>query len=166
METPCRSGSAEVMVPALREVDLADSPILHSFRRALEVRSRPLLNADLHYSPVPPGGLHHEPPFANGGGNRFLYVHVFAGFAGVNRDQGMPVIRSRDHNDVDVLAIENAAVIGIGVSALSGGLASLLRGRLEYVADGANFDVGLAMEIGEIHAAHAAASDDGDADAI
>ena len=67
------------MVPALREMDLADAPVLHRLDRTLEMRTGPLLNAHLHDAVGAARCLHHQAAFAHIVGDRLFDVHILPG---------------------------------------------------------------------------------------
>ena len=65
-----------------------------------------------------PGRLDHRPPLGDDQRQRLLAVHVLAGVAGVDRHQGVPVVRDGDDHRVHVLAVEHLAVVAAAAGAL------------------------------------------------
>ncbi len=53
-------------------------------------------------------------------GNRFLDVHILAREHGLNRGEGMPVVRCGDDHSVQVFAVEHRAIVAraLGLIAL------------------------------------------------
>jgi len=58
--------------------------------------------------------IEHFSPFMNVVSQRFLDVYVLSGFACQNCRQCVPVVRGRNHNDIDFLKIQNLTEIRKG----------------------------------------------------
>ena len=101
------------VVPRADEADRPQSPALHDVLGLLEVLARSLLRTDLDHAVVLAGGLDHHLALVNGHRDRLLHVHVLAGLAGLDRHVGMPVIRSRDQDCVNVFGSDQFAEIRI-----------------------------------------------------
>ena len=104
-------------------------PGLHGLDGLLEVLRRPLLGADRHDLVVLPRGGDHRLALGDVVADGLLAVDVLAGHHGVDRRQGVPVVGRGDDDGVDVLAVEQLAIVldGLGVDApgllhLRGGL--------------------------------------------
>lgn len=54
-------------------------------------------------------------PLVDGEGQRLFAVDVFAGLHRLDRQLGVPVVGRDDRHDVDVLAVENAAIIAVDI---------------------------------------------------
>jgi hypothetical protein len=80
-------------------------------RRRLPGAADPLA-AHLEDPFVPVGGGDDFDPFVDGEGHRLLDVDVLAGREGVERHLPVPVVRRGDEHGVDVLVVEQAAVVG------------------------------------------------------
>ena len=116
---PCRAAS----VPAQVDLEnLADPAALDQLARLLDVGHAPLLHADLHDLPVPILGLDDRRAFGEIVGQRFLDVDVLAGVAGIDRHRHVPVVGAADQDGVDVLAVEDLAIVlggeGLGIGEL------------------------------------------------
>ncbi len=75
--------------------------------------SATLLHAGLNDALVLAGGAHQGRTFERLGCHRFFDVHVLAGTAGVGGDLRVRIIPSGYDDSVDVVAVEQAAIIGI-----------------------------------------------------
>ena len=110
---------------AAGHVDVADQPVPH----VVDGLAHRLRAAELHAVLDDPamllGRLDHLPPFVDVVAPRLLDVHVLARLAGPDRRQGVPVVGRRDADHVDVLAVEDAAEVGLGL-----GLVAVLGGEL------------------------------------
>ena len=86
-------------------------------------------------------GLEHGLPLGDGVGKGLLHIDVLAGLAGVNEGGRVLVLAGGDIDRVDILAVQDAAVIerGIGFPAVAhageSGL-GLRHAGLDYVGDG------------------------------
>ncbi len=72
---------------------------------------RASLRARLQYATVSPNCFHQHASFAHGERQRFFQVDVFAGQAGLQGGQHVPVIGCRDDHGVDVRGIEQFAIV-------------------------------------------------------
>src|SRR3989338_5471389 len=79
----------------------------------LEMSLRALLCANLNNAVVCTGRLDHLLPLFNGERDGFLYIYVFARFAGFNRHERMPVIRRCDDNSINVGTRNNLSEVPI-----------------------------------------------------
>jgi hypothetical protein len=123
-----------------------------------------LLAPRLHDTVVPLGGGDHCPTFGDRQAERLFDVDVFARLASVDGGQGMPVIGRRDDNGVDVLAIEQPAIVAVAVTRAAGGLFDLGLGDSQvFFVDVANGH-DLLDERREVLGAAAADADRADAD--
>ncbi len=97
------------------QADLAKHAFLEDGVAGLdEVRRAAPLGADLHNAFVLPGSRHHGLPLGDVHADRFLHVDVGAGLDGRDHGQGVPVVRSADEHDVEVLFLEHVAVVAMG----------------------------------------------------
>lgn len=98
------------------------------------------LAAGLQDDVVAPSRLHHLAAFGDEEAERLLAVDVLAGLAGVDGDQGVPVIGDGDDDGVDIAIVEDAAIVGVGGAFLAGRVLDLLLGGVEAsaidIADG------------------------------
>ena len=144
----------------------ADLAAAHDLRGALEMRAGALLQAYLHDALVGARSLHHKAPFAHHVGHGLLHIDVLMRLAGRHHDVGMPVIRRGDHHGGYRTVVQELAKVGVSAGLTFGQLVGGLQIRLIDVADGDDFGIGLLLEVGQIHTAHAATADDADADSI
>ena len=91
--------------------DLADLSLADQLAANAVGKHRPLLASRLKDPLVFAGGLDHPPALADGEGQRFFGIDVFAGLAGVNRDQRPPMIGRGGGDGVDVAAFQQFAVV-------------------------------------------------------
>ena len=90
---------------------LPSPPLRINSQAARLIGLRPLLAADLEDALVLARRLDHQPAFADREAHRLLGIDVLAGLAGVDADQRPPVVgRGRD-DGVDVLAVEQLAIV-------------------------------------------------------
>ena len=75
-----------------------------------------MLRADLQNDVVLADGPDELPPFTDRVGQRLLDVNVFSGLGRVDRDQGVRVVGSADGHEVDIVAGQHLAVIGVGLN--------------------------------------------------
>jgi hypothetical protein len=127
-------------VPALHEHHLANVPALDQFDNLPEVRRRPLLAAGLDHAPVVARGLDHAAALLDGVRQRLFAVDVFAGLAGQDGGDGVPVVGSRDEDRVDILAIQDAAEIGVALGRPADLLDRLREHRLEHIGHRGDLD--------------------------
>ena len=111
-----RSADARVLVDVVPHLHLPDSPQsarLHDLGRFAVSLQAVLLGADLHDAVVLLGGPDHRAAFADGGGQRLFDVDVLAGLTGVDRGQGLPVAVGGHHYRVDILVIQQLAIVAV-----------------------------------------------------
>ena len=83
---------------------------------------------DLHHAPRLPHGLDQGRPLLRARRHRLFDVDVLAGAAGVGGDARVRVVPGGDDHGVDVLAVEQAAVVGNCATSPPGDLGALLAG--------------------------------------
>ena len=126
-----------LVVPDFHFRNLAQFARTDDLHRLLVVLAAVLLRADLHDAMVLLGGLNHGAAFTDGVRQRLLNVHILAGLAGVDRGQGMPVLVGRHDHRLDVLDLEQFAVVMERLDLLAAGqFASCRRPRVVHVRDG------------------------------
>lgn len=69
------------------------------------------MRADLHHPAVAPRRLDHSAAFVDRNRQRLLHVDVFAGVAGVDRLDRVPVIGGGDHDCIKIVPVDQAAEI-------------------------------------------------------
>ena len=92
-------------------LDLAQPAVADELAARLVDGHRPLLAADLEDAVVLAGRLDHQPAFADREAQRLFGVDVLAGLAGVDADQRPPVLGRGGDDRVDVLAVEELAIV-------------------------------------------------------
>jgi len=97
--------------PSLDERHFAEFARSHILHRALEVFAAAALGSHLHDAVVFPRSGAHGMALVNGLRKRFFAVHVFAGGAGIDHLNGVPVVRRGDDDSIDVFVFEDAAVV-------------------------------------------------------
>ena len=80
------------------------------------------LGIDLDHAPVLAGRGHHGLAFHDIVTRRLLHPDVAPGLDGGDHGEGMPVIRGRDLDDVQVLLLEHLSIVRIGARGLPGSL--------------------------------------------
>src|SRR5215510_12812388 len=104
-----------------------------------------MMCAHLNNTPMGAGRLDHSSPLTDAIGSRLFDVDVLAGLARPNGCQRMPMIRYGDGNRVNVLVLEQAPNIRIGLRPVASGGLNFVEGFREKplidVADGYHFDV-------------------------
>ena len=154
------------VVPRANEADRPQAPALHDVLGLSEVLAGSLLGADLDHAVVLAGGLDHHLPLVNGHRDRLLHVHVLAGLAGLDGHVGMPVIRSRDQDRVDVFGGDQLAEIRIDLGSGHHGQGEF-EIRLVDFAESDDFDVvGQFQDRSQVVPAATAASDHAEADLV
>src|SRR4029077_4764790 len=78
----------------------------------------PLLGADLHHAFCLLGDLTELFSLVNCQRERLFAVDIFAGAHGVDADLGMPVVGRADDDGVDILAVNQLAVVFVDVGFL------------------------------------------------
>ena len=138
--------------------DLADPPALDQLARLLDMRHAPLLHADLDDLLVPILGLDDRRALGRVVRQRLLDVDVLAGVAGVDRHRHVPVVGAADQDGVDVLAVEELAIV-LGRDRLGiGELLGVVEVGVVDVADGRDPDAGnLGQRLHQVLAAPARA---------
>jgi hypothetical protein len=128
-----------------------------------------LLRADLDDAPVPAGDVEHPAALAGEERDRLLDVDVLAGGAGHHGHQGVPVVGRGDRDDVDVLAVEDAADV-LDVLRLAGRVLELLLVAAGdawiAVADHHELRIRHAGPLADVLATAAVGPDDGDAEPV
>ena len=99
-------------------LDIADAAATHNCYSLLEFGTAALLAAHLQYAVVCTDGALHSKPFGYGESQRFLQEHILSGLKRMDCHQSMPVVGGCDGNGVDVLALEHAFILFVGVAAL------------------------------------------------
>jgi len=94
------------------------------------------MRAGLKHAPAATNGIHHRAALADAVGERLLAVHVLAGGAAGRRDQRVPMIRHGDDERVDVLSLQQAAIVAERRDALASGLGGLFHVRAVHIAHG------------------------------
>src|SRR5439155_27067764 len=87
--------------PSAGKCHFASFAAAHHFASFLEVLARSLPGARLHYAVVLPRSLDHLETVVNGHAYRLLDVHILTGFAGLHSHVRMPVVRSRNADQVN-----------------------------------------------------------------
>ena len=107
---------------ASRLLDLADAAVAnhgHGAEKA-ELHFRALLRADLKHAVGLARTLTDLLAFVDGERERLFAIDVFAGTHGVDGDLGVPVIGRDDGDHVDVVAIEQLAIVFVDVGLAAG----------------------------------------------
>ena len=92
-----------LVVPAGDPIHLAHDPVADGAACVPRAPTGPALGTHLHLAVVLAGRRHHGPPLAHRDGGGLLDVHVLARFAGMHGLYGVPVIRSGDHDRINIL---------------------------------------------------------------
>src|SRR5882762_8546644 len=156
---------------SLGHIDFADDAVvqhLHSFDLVIGSAA---LHADLHHAVVFARRLHHLAAFPDFVAGGLLDVNVFAGLAGPDGGEGMPVIARGDGDRVDIFVFEKLADVLISFLRLvTGELVSEGYGALDLrlvdIANTGNARLRQFGVAGDVVAAAAAYADHGDVDAI
>jgi hypothetical protein len=90
--------------------------------------------------------LFDELAFVDGQRERLLAVDVFSGEHGLDGDLGVPVVGHGDHDRVDIFAVEDFAVVAVGIRLFA---LAFLR-LFDVVAEDSFIDVGQGGEIGKL----------------
>ena len=117
-------------------VNLAELAATDDLSRLLKLRHAALLHADLHDAAVLVLRVDDGRPFGQVVRERLFDIHVLAGGAGVDRHRHVPMVGRGDQHGVDVLAVQQLAIVLGGERRRS---ASFLPGRqvlVPHVADG------------------------------
>ena len=130
--------------------------------RQVCLRLGPALRADLDRDVVRFRGGDHRLALLDGAAGRLFDVHVLAAFGGVDRLDRVPVVRRGDHDGVDVFALEDVAVIVIGLHARPGGFQGVGQTLLVDIAHRGDINLSLITapyHIAEVAPAHAPDTD-------
>jgi hypothetical protein len=68
--------------------------------------------------PKSPGGGQHFLALVNRKGQRFLTIDILPGAHGIDADLGMPVIRSRAHDRINIIPLKQLAIISVSFAIL------------------------------------------------
>ena len=150
------------IVPALDAAHLADHAVAEIGRRGMAVGGRAALRADLYGDLVFLGRRDHRLSLVDGAARRLLHVDMLAPFRRVHHLHGVPVIGRGHHDAVDVLAIEDIAIIAIHVDVRAGRFRGVGESVLIDVANRGNVHlvaVGSTLHVTQVIAAHAAHAD-------
>jgi len=123
-------------------VDSAEPARLHQFASPDDVRHAPLLHADLHDPRMLGERIEDDFIFRHVVRERLLDIDILAGRHGRHGDRDMPVIGRRDQDRVNVLVIEQTAIIAVDSRLGIGELARLVQVRLIDIAQGSHPRVG------------------------
>src|SRR5262249_37225965 len=105
------SDVAITVVTGLSLQNVADAAVLDVFVSRAPRRVGHRLHADRDGATVLHRGIDDRDRFLDRARHRLFHVHVFAVFHGVERHPGVPVVRRRDKDHVDVLVLEDGAVV-------------------------------------------------------
>ncbi len=94
-------------------VDVPNRAIRKVTMRKIGLRLRTPLRTHLNRHLVVMRGTHHRRAFLDRAARRFLHVHMFAGLARMDHLHGVPMIGSRNHHRIDVLALDDIPVVAI-----------------------------------------------------
>ncbi len=115
-------------------LQLSDAAVAHQFNRGLKLLLTALLGADLHDAAGLLDDAAEDFAFIDGERDRLFGIHVFAGLARRHVNDGVPVVRGRIEDDVDVLAIQYLAIVAIGVRLAAESFFGLGRVFLVHIA--------------------------------
>ena len=99
-------------------LQLADSPVANQLHGLARWRVGPLHLAGLKHAMVFAHGLDHHSPLADRMAQGLFAVHVLARLAGMDAGQVVPVLRRGIDDDVHVLAVQQRAVVLVGLAAI------------------------------------------------
>ena len=91
------------------------------------------MSADLHDAVGVACGFYHRDAFKDRVADRLFDIHVGSGFDGGDHNQGVPMIRRGNDDDLRLLLVEQLTVIAIVLELIAGQLAHLLSGQVELV---------------------------------
>ena len=143
-----------------------DSALADELQGFLVMHSAPVLCANLDHTLETLCGVHHPAPFAHKQGHGLLDVDVLAGGRGQERDRGVPVVRRRDHNRLNILVVEQPAEIGVAFRARAAVGQALLEPGLINVGESHQVNIRLALEIVDVLPADEPVADEPHPDAI
>lgn len=99
--------------PVVHFTNVPDRTRLDQFHHPPVVAARADLVAHLGDAPAAPGEFGQPAGFGDGAGQRFFAVHVPASPEGRRDDDGMGVIRSADHHAVEIVTLQQFAVVRV-----------------------------------------------------
>ena len=147
----------------------ADLPTLHEVDRVSHPGHAAALRAHLAHPPELAGPLRHHASFLDGVTQGLLDVDVLAGLHRPDAHEGVPVVGRGDRDDVDVLAVEDAADV-LDVLRLAGRVLELLLVAAGdawiAVADHRELRIRHAGPLPDVLATAAIGADDGDAEPV
>ena len=147
----------------------SDLPALHEVDRVAHPGHATALCTHLAHPPELAGPLRHHAPFLDGVTARLLDVDVLAGLHRPDAHEGVPVVGRGDRDDVDVLAVEDAADV-LDVLRLVGRVLELLLVAAGdawiAIADHRELRIRHAGPLADVFATPAIGPDDGDAEPI
>jgi hypothetical protein len=149
-----------------RAPHLADVTAAKKRARALVMRARALLRADLDDAFVRARRVQHPFAFAVGMRQRFLDVDILARCARQNRHQRVPMVGRRDDDRVDVGTLQHPPEIGVSRRVVARRRHALVHSLVRHLRDADNLAVGLGLEVEQMALADQADADEADADAI
>ena len=124
----------------------------------------------LHDPAVVAGGGGHDLALIDRVGQRLLHVHVLAGGAGVDHLQAVPVVGRADDHGVDVVAVEQRAVVGVERRPAAAHRLQVAGPPVEHapvhVAEGGALHPGLLQQRPHVRETHAVHADGSDHDAV
>ena len=141
-------------------------PCLDDLVRLLELRHAPLLHADLHDPAMPVLRLDRRRTLGEVVRQRLLDVDVLARGARVDEDRHVPVVRSPDHDGVDIAPLEHIAIVDGDEGLRVRQFLPLLAAVFPHVADGAQADPRHACKHLHEHPAAPAGSDAADVQSV
>ena len=87
------------------------------------------MQPDNHFAPAFARGLHHRLAFVNCMADGLLHIDMGAGFHGVDRWQGVPVIGGGDNGDIGTFLLQQFPIISILARLIGTDLANLRLGH-------------------------------------
>jgi hypothetical protein len=96
-------------------IDGTESASLDPWLALLEMLPTALLQADLNDTPRCPDSLDGSRSGVNVIGEGLLAVDVLAGLGALDNHRGVPVVRRRDENGVNIFALQDTAVVDNGI---------------------------------------------------
>ena len=153
-ERPAPKSGRPTSVPAQVDLEhLTDPSRLDQLARLLNVGHAPLLHADLNDLPVPILSVDDGRTLGEIMSQRFLDIDILAGFTGIDRHRHVPVVRAGDQDGVDVLAVEDLAIVFGGECLGIRQLFRFVQVGVVHVADSRDPDSGnLGQGLHEVHA--------------
>ena len=146
--------------------ELADLTAANEFARAGVVGGRALLGADLDDAVVAASGVEHPAALFDEEREGLFDVNVFARAAGHHGHKGVPVVRRRDNEGVDVFVFEKLPEVVVTGGGASDGFDGGVEAGLKDIGHGDDLGAGKAVEIARVQTPDEAKADDADADAV